>query len=106
MLHRRAKAIEHMPAQLGFDRYLRMIEFGVKPHPETLHHGTRFPIGDGGKGHEFHQVKLLKGECDGSLCGLRGITQAPVMFGEAPSRLLRRGRTVDHPMEHVSRRSR
>ena len=42
-------------------------------------------LANGGKGHEFRQAKLLKGEYDDSLCGLRGITQAPVMFGQAPT---------------------
>jgi hypothetical protein len=57
---RRAKTIQHMSAQPGFDGHLRMVELRVKPHPETLHHGARFQVGDGGEGHELCQPELLK----------------------------------------------
>lgn len=74
-----------MPAQPGFDSYLRMVELGVQSHPESLHDGTRFLVGDSGEGHEFYQMKLLKAERDGRLRGLCGIAQAPVWFRQAPA---------------------
>ena len=84
-LFRRAKTIQRMSAQHGFDGHLRMVELGVELHPEALHHGTRLQVGDGGEGHELRQMKLLKAERNGRLRGLRGITQASVRFGQAPA---------------------
>ena len=64
-LHQRAKTIQHMSTQPGFDGHLRMVELGVELHPEALHHGARFQVGDGGECHEFCQAELLKAERDG-----------------------------------------
>lgn len=74
-----------MPAQPGFEKHLRMVEFGVKPPPEPLHDVTGFLICDSGEGPEFFQMKLLKAERDGRLRGLHGITQAPMWFCRAPA---------------------
>ena len=74
-LFRRAKTIQHMPMQHGFDGHLGVVEFGVEPHPEAFHHRARFQVGDGGECHEFLQMELLESERNGRLRGLRGIAQ-------------------------------
>jgi hypothetical protein len=74
-----------MSAQPGFDGQLRMVELAVEPHAETFQHRTRLQVGDGGEGDELFQMELLEAKRDGRLRGLRGIAQAPVWFGQAPS---------------------
>lgn len=74
-----------MSPQFGFDGHLGMAELVVTPHSEPFHHGTRFEIGDGGKCDNFFQMELCETERDSRLRSLRGIAQAPIGFGEAPS---------------------
>jgi len=60
---------------------------GVPLHAETLHHGLRAFVAEGGEGDDLVECQGLEAEGQGSLCGFGGKAPAPERSGEAPADL-------------------